>query len=297
MLPNFFVVGAQKCATTSLHHYLNMHADVYLPAQKETKFFVDDGRYARGLVFYESAYFSDWEGEKIIGEVDPDYMYFDRALERIVKDLDIDNVRFVFIFRNPVDRAFSHYLMSLRRGLESLSFEEALLCEKYRINRDYKFKLHYSYKDRGFYYKQVLRFIQYVDKSQMYFLLTEDLRNDPVKCLRSLFSFLNISKDFDYNIAKNKYRISRSPRSRFLLRRIMANGIEKKLIRFLVPSRKLRANLRQRIISMNETGDIKISLSVETRKMLTDIYLEENLLLGQLIGRDLGHWNCAVKSE
>ena len=85
MLPNFLVVGAQKAATTSLHNYLAVHPDIYLPAQKETKFFVDDERYMRGIDYYEREHFSGWKGESAVGEVDPDYMYFEQALGRLAR--------------------------------------------------------------------------------------------------------------------------------------------------------------------------------------------------------------------
>ena len=92
MLPNFFVVGAQKCATTSLYYYLREHPEIYLPMDKETKFFVRDDEYIKGIKYYESEYFSDYNGEKAIGEIDPDYMYFENTLERISKHIDLRNL-------------------------------------------------------------------------------------------------------------------------------------------------------------------------------------------------------------
>ena len=82
-LPNFFVVGAQKAGTTSLHHYLAKHPNICLPKQKETKFFVDDSLYDKGIEYYESNYFSNCGAKTVVGEVDPDYMYFPIAVERI----------------------------------------------------------------------------------------------------------------------------------------------------------------------------------------------------------------------
>ena len=80
VLPNFFVAGCQKCATTSLHHYLIQHPDIYLPVQKETKHFVQDFLYNKGIKYYKDTYFSSVSGESAIGEVDPDYIYFEDAL-------------------------------------------------------------------------------------------------------------------------------------------------------------------------------------------------------------------------
>jgi len=71
-LPSFFVVGAQKAGTTALHEYLLKHPDVYLPEKKETKFFVDDQRYARGVAYDRNECFKGWDGRAGGGEVDPD---------------------------------------------------------------------------------------------------------------------------------------------------------------------------------------------------------------------------------
>ena len=102
MLPKFFVVGAQKAGTTTLHNLLASHPEIYLPRQKETKFFVADERYAEGLSHYETQYFAEWDGESAVGEVDPDYMYFPQALERMAVNLDLREIRFIFLLRNPV---------------------------------------------------------------------------------------------------------------------------------------------------------------------------------------------------
>lgn len=249
----------------------------------------------QGLRYYESAFFSDWRGERVVGEVDPDYMYFDSALERIVKHFDIKKLRFIFILRNPVDRAFSHYLMTLRRGYENLTFEEALACESKRINISYRYKLHYSYRERGFYFQQIKRFLKYVDISRLHFLLTEDLLYEPVISLKNLFSFLNISSKYEYNSRMAKYRMSKTPRNMFFLNRIMGDGIEKKIIRLLVPKKKLRERIRQQLINMNETTRKKIVLNSATKFMLSDIYCEQNFLLGELIQRDLSYWDYRRK--
>jgi hypothetical protein len=194
MLPNFLVVGAQKAGTTSLHNYLCSHPDIYLPRIKETKFFVADERFAKGLHCYEADHFSAWHGEQAIGEIDPDYMYFDQALERMVVNLDLRTMKFIFVLRNPVDRAFSHYLMSVRRGVEELSFEEAAKVESERISKDYLSKMHFSYVSRGFYLPQIQRFLAYANKSSMLFILSEDLKKNTNDVLTSCYRFLEVEE-------------------------------------------------------------------------------------------------------
>jgi|LGOV01.1.fsa_nt_gb hypothetical protein len=150
---------------------------------------------ARGMEYYESEYFSLWNGQKAAGEVDPDYMYFTDFLRRLVLHFHVRQTKFIFILRHPVDRAFSHYLMTCRRGLERLSFEEAIAREDERIGQDYLFNMHYIYLQRGLYCDHILRFLEIADRSQLLFLLTEDLEREPLSALRECFEFLNVSTE------------------------------------------------------------------------------------------------------
>jgi len=290
MLPGFFVVGAQKCGTTSLHSYLKAHPDIYLPRQKETKFFIDNDRYVKGLEFYSQEWFSEWRGEKAIGEVDPDYMYIDCALERMAESLDLDSTRFIFIFREPVARAFSAYLMAYRRGLEKLSFEKALQAEDHRLQTDYITKLHMSYRDRGFYYRQVKRFLRYIDRERMLFLLTEDLNDRRDEVLAECFRFIGVPTDVELDLG-GRLHTATVPKSVGLARAIQSRGIHKSVLKLLLPVPGLRSRLRRGITAWNQTDRIPITLDEGVRARLKAVYQPENEKLGELIGHDLSHWN------
>ena len=290
-LPNFFVVGAQKSGTTSLHHYLEEHPDIYLPLQKETKFFVDDEQYAQGIDFYAEKYFSELKDEKAIGEVDPDYMYFKTGGERIRQH--IPNPKFIFIFRNPVDRAFSHYVMTYRRGLELNSFEDAIRIEPERIDRGYHEDFHYSYVRRGFYADQVIRFMEKWDVSQMHFVLAEDLINKPAETVQSCLEFLGVDPNFVPSQINKKFHEATVPKNlalAVLFRNEDAYPIFRRIARFFVPNLAWRDWLRARLAAWNKKpSDLK--LKEETRRHLAEIYRPENEKLSRLIGRDLSHWN------
>lgn len=293
MLPNCFVVGAQKTGTTSLHQYLTTHPDIYLPTQKESKFFVFDERYNKGLKYYEQEYFSGWKGESVVGEVDPDYMYIPQALERIAKDLGVSKLKFIFIFRNPVDRAFSHYLMTYRRGLEPLSFEDAIAEEESRLKKDQLSKMRYSYVNRGLYYRQVERFLKIINDSQMLFLLTDDLHSDPVGSYHKILNFLEISTDIIPKNIHERFHGATQPRSTLLLNRIQQNEptIEKNILRLIIPWQGLRQKLRQKLLALNQTSSQTINLNDQTRKKLSKVFREENNRLAELLDRDLSFWD------
>src|SRR5580765_4773440 len=141
-LPNFFIVGAAKSGTTSLYEYMKMHPEVYMAPIKETHHFSTDidntqfrPNYARSLnkdltSFLEGdmsdgifhAFVKDWNqyvklfgkvnSEKAIGEVTNSYLYSHEAAQNILSRFP--NAKVIMILRNPIDRAFSHYLMDLR---------------------------------------------------------------------------------------------------------------------------------------------------------------------------------------
>ena len=297
MLPNFLVVGAQKSGTTSLHNYLIAHPDVYLPSRKETKFFVEDRYYNKGITYYEDEYFSARIQEPLVGEVDPDYMYFEHALPRIVRYLDLDTLKIIFIFRNPVERAFSHYLMMYRRGREPLSFKDAIETESSRIRLGPMENLRYSYVSRGYYLRQVERFLEYIDRSRMLFLLSEDLKTDALRCVREVYHFLGVSENFvPPNIGEQFHRAT-APRSVSLVRRIKGQGWEKPLLHLLVPSAALRKSLRIHLLRINETSRVDIILSQDEKRRLVELFRTENARLATFLGRDLGHWSAEPKGS
>lgn len=293
MLPNFFVVGAQKCGTTALQKYLVKHPEIFLPKQKETKFFVDDKRYAKGIAYYENEYFTSCRNYRAVGEIDPDYMYFDQALERIEQHIPIRpaKTKFVFLLRNPIDRAFSHYLMTYRRGIERLSFEDAVDKEKDRINGGYHEKMHFSYVSRGFYYRQIMRFLDLVDRRQILLLLAEEFKSNKKESLEKVQAFIGVSSDYLPANLDQQYHVASVPKSMTLLNRLNEQGLEKKLVRLLLPSKKFRQRLRRRIIDLNLTTQHELKISDEMRQKLANIYAEENFKLQQLLGKDLSHWS------
>jgi hypothetical protein len=287
---NFLVVGAQKAGTTSLHRYMIEHPEIYLPSQKETKFFVDDRLYNKGIGFYKERHFSGWNGEHAVGEVDPEYMYYEKALDRIVQHFDVSVTKFIFLLRNPIDRAFSHYVMTYRRGRETLSFQDALAQEQERISIGYMENLHFSYAQRGYYLRQIERFLEVTPRENMLFLLSDDLKEDRQKCLSSVFSFLGVANDFVPSGINEQFHRSTWPRSVGLVRFIRNGGRAKSLLRMLVPSRHLRDKMRRNALAWNQTQTVKLHLSEDARRHLALVFKEENARLAAFLGRDLSHW-------
>jgi hypothetical protein len=171
---DFLVIGAQKSGTSSLHEWLIQIPEISLPEIKETHFFSDSNLHKLGIDWYLQQFTKKEASKTKTGEIDPDYLFSETAPLLIKKLTDIN--KFIIILRQPLDRAYSNYLMSVRRGYENLSFENALLIEKERLNKLDIFALNnHSYLARSSYAKQILNFKKTFPNAKFLFVKFEDL--------------------------------------------------------------------------------------------------------------------------
>lgn len=177
-----------KSGTSTLVRYLSAHPEIYIYPY-EIHFFDDDKNYNKGLDWYIQCYKNSMK-KPIIGEKTPTYSYLPKIPKRIAKDLP--EVKLIWLFRNPVDRAYSNYWHAVKSGFEHLSFEKALKKEKRRLIKS----PWVGYRERSIYYKQVKRFLEYFPKSKMLFLLFEELAQNPLHCVKKAYKFLNVSDSF-----------------------------------------------------------------------------------------------------
>jgi len=132
-LPNLFLIGAAKSGTTTLYSILSRYPEVFMSHKKSTGFFSNDKHYSKGLDRYVKTCFKGADQYPIRGEATPSYLTSKEMPHRIRKHIPSEDLRFIVIFRNPVDRAYSHYWFNRNtkiRPNEKVSFEEALLREE-----------------------------------------------------------------------------------------------------------------------------------------------------------------------
>lgn len=211
----FLVAGVQKGGTTALFDYLNEHPGLRLPAIKEAHFFDDESvdwskpDYGAYHALFPAA---GGEGERLLGEATPIYIYWPRSLERIV-DYN-PAMRMILIFRDPIERAWSHWKMEYARGAETRPFAWCVREGRDRVAEDVDTPGHHrvhSYVERGFYGAQVERLLTLFPREQVLFLRSDELRADPARILCNVCDFLNaprfvqitpkeshLAKDIDY---------------------------------------------------------------------------------------------------
>ncbi|MDQ1508714.1 MAG: hypothetical protein QOG50_558 [Actinomycetota bacterium] len=116
-LPTFVIIGAQKSATRWLRLNLGLHPDVFA-ATAELEFFNNRDRYREEGTDWYREQFAGWQGEAIVGEATPGYMFWRHrpavVSERIAETLP--DVRLIASLRNPIDRAQSAMVHHIEGG-------------------------------------------------------------------------------------------------------------------------------------------------------------------------------------
>lgn len=310
-IPNFFIVGAAKCGTTALYHFLSQHPDVHLSPIKEPNHFSTDIRledlrpetrkrlqllevekYVEGdmHVPMHRAFITDRErylrlfrfakGQQAIGEASASYLFSKTAAAEIKKFNPA--ARIIILLRDPVDRAFSHYQMDQRMAITTGSFEEALEEDAKRPVKNWGSAS--LYLELGFYTEQVRRYVDQFPRNQILFLLSDELRGEPQATLNKVCDFLGVSP-FPFQTDREA-NVSSLPRNNIVRRLIRIDYLRVK-VRRAIRSRAIRSFFKNLLFKRKDKAE---KMSKETESRLTRLYTEDLTLLSALTGKDLSVW-------
>lgn len=294
--PNFFIVGAAKCGTTSLYRYLEQHPEVYVSPLKEPNWF--SRAYAPGRissVTSEAEYldlFEGRDGELAAGEASVSYLWDEKAPWRIKQA--VPEARIIAILRQPVERALSDYAQAVRWYGETLPLLDALQQGYHAQPKVYGVTRLYT--DFGFYARQVGRYLDAFGDERVRVFFYEDLEEDPRALLRAVLEFLEVEPGYADSIETDvRYNRHSTPKQGPLYR--VTEGIFKSrafqspefraLRARLIPNAKLRFRIRQ---SLRFKEAAKPEMDPESRRFLMDLYADDIRELQGLVGRDLEHW-------
>jgi Sulfotransferase domain len=209
LLPDFLIIGGQRCGTSSLYYYLIEHPGIISASTKETHFF--DECFAKGLDWYRAQFPSSLhkmyvenllKQKFLTGEGTPYYILHPHAPRRTFEI--VPHIKLIALLRNPVDRAYSQYWIEVKAGFETLSFEEAIKTEQERIAGELDKMLqdenyyshsfrHFSYLTRGIYVDQLQNWLRYYPREQVLILKSEDLYSHPGATLKRTLEFLGVT--------------------------------------------------------------------------------------------------------
>ena len=284
MLPTFFLAGAAKAGTTSLHHYLGEHPAIFMSEVKEPHHFsYEDDGWPSWAVREREAYealFAAAHPEQQRGESSTWTLYSEGAPRRIAAA--IPDARIIILLRAPAKRAFSNWTFNYGLGYDEIdTFEAALAAEPPRIAGGSPW--HHHYVKAGMYHDQVKRYLDQFGRDRVLVLLFEDLRADSRAVVRQAFEFLGVDPSFRPNVeaVSNATYVPRSRRlHNFLWRPNSLRNTLKEVLPF-----GLSARLGKQLRTRNRTAPPKLSQT--TRQHLNDLFRDDVAQLSELIERDL----------
>jgi hypothetical protein len=290
-LPNFMCIGAAKSGTTTLYDILKQHPEIFIPRFKEPHFFDIPENYKNGIKWYEKSYFSK-ANKKIIADFTPSYLFDPHSPERIYKQLG-KNIKFLVILRNPVDRAYSHYLHSLRDEYEYLDFISVLKIEKERLDKyakesDYLSYLQHSYFHQGLYGEMVARYLKFFSLKQFLFIhFEEDLLRNKKQTIIKILDFLEVDSKASLKIDFKSNPASKS-RSKKFKKIMQKTGWWRVLLKALIPSLKIRQIIKNKLQRLNNRKFTPKSIQREIRAGIYKYYFSEDIKrLEKIISRKM----------
>lgn len=296
-MPNFLVIGAAKAGTTSLYRYLRQHPAIYMSPHKEPRFFALEGKtidfqgpgdltrfnFVTDIDSYRKL-FTGVVNERAVGEVSPWYLYVSQSPERIKHY--IPDVRLIAILRDPVDRAYSNFLHSVREQLEPLDdFAAAMEAEAGRIRDNWSYRWHY--KQKGFYCPQLKRYFEMFSKDQIRVYLYDDFTSDPVSMLKDIYHFLEVDEYFEVDTTQ-RFNVAGVPKNKLLDRSLNRPSNLRALARTMIPSYRLRQFIKNNLRKINMAD--KPELPRDVREKYINEYRNDILELQDLLQKDLSKW-------
>lgn len=288
--PNFFIIGAPKCGTTSLAAWLADHPNIYMSPVKEPHFFNTDLQYINtpSPFEYDRLFRATTHMHKVIGEASVFYLYSRDAIPRI--EQEIPRARYIVCIRNPVDMAYSLHEQQLFSGDEHLNdFGEAWRLSEQRVQG--QVVSHWCREPKLIAYGQVCRLGEQIERlysnvhrDRVLLLVLDDVKKNPRREYLRVLSFLGIPDDGRQSFpAKNAAKELRW----FWLRRGVQT-VNRVRRRFGIP--RLGTGLASVIEEFNTKTRPRVPMPPELRKKLIGYFREDIRRLEYLLERDLSEW-------
>jgi len=289
-LLDLVIIGAQKSFTTSLKNYLGEHPSVTAHPQQEMAFFTDDNEYKMGYKRALSHYYRDIthnSGNKIIAKNAILYTS-EKGIKRLHEHNP--NCKIVLNLRNPVDRAYSAYLMEYNYVDVGFPFEEIKGIAQKADTSYWPFNL---FIDAGNYAKYLKNIYKYFPKEQVMIFLCEEIKEDPLKVCRQIFRWLNVDDAFTPEIKVYNPTKKRGSKlyARLAVTLLKRSPVLRKTASLLMPTHH-NYKVGNFIRNLNKTNDTYAPMNVATREYLLSYYRDANKELEELTGKKVTSlWN------
>jgi len=293
--PNFFILGAPKCGTTSLVYWLREHPNVFISPWKEPRFFDRDlsTRFRISEAEYLALFKNATSEHTTIGESTVWYLYSEQAAKNI--EQACPGSKYVVLVRNPARMAYAlHEQMTLHQAEHVLDFEKAWELSPVRRKGEGVRKWFISeprlldYQSVCRVGEQLNRLFMTVPRERVLVLFLDDFKTDSRKEYLKVIDFLGLSDD-----GRKEFGIRNSAK------RVRWRQFQQLLVLAMKGERVLKgrlgmaprnSNMFWRLNDLNKSSRPRPLLSIGLRKHLRDYYEDDIAMLGQLTARDLNKW-------
>jgi hypothetical protein len=295
MLPDFFVVGAQKAGSTYLLRCLGEHPQIFMPPA-EVAFF-EDSLYSPERIGEFEKHFIPAKTGQVIGVKRPNLLGHPECPERLKRHMP--NLKIIAILRHPIERAVSGYFHYMKTGM--LPIKPAEVGLRKILSGGYsQFPRAPEVLEFGLYGKHLCHYAEFFPRENFHVMLLEDMKHDAEGQLSSLYEFLGVATDFrpdsfDSRPMKAPYSLARlrlwDALDRFC-RTWSADGkyFERKRGPIASPLLALN-NALDRLLWERLFPAKRPRLSAELQADLVDYYRDDAKCLESWLGRPLDCWN------
>lgn len=263
--PVVITIGAMKSATSSLHAYMDLHPDVHMSWVKETDFFKTDRRPPGGLAWYRAMLTGRG---RVVGETSPNYTkhtIFPGVPERMHAVLP--DAKLLYIVRDPVARALSHYRHNRLHGREQLDVAQAFA--DVRDN-------HYVATSR--YAEQAEHFLRVYPESALLVLDADRMRSDASGVMRDVFAFIGVDPAFSHPDFGRVHHDSSDKRAPNAAGRLITDVPVVRNLRFALPQ-------------VFERPLPRIDVPDDVRARIADAVADDAARLRELTGLPFASWS------
>jgi hypothetical protein len=302
-VPDFFVVGAPKCGTTSLCSYLETHPGIFMSPVKEPHYFYCDfrpstapggrvGAFARPD--YYSRLFAKAGADQLCGEGSTLYLFSRFAIADILKEKP--DAKLIAMVRNPLDMVVSFHgqkIYSLEE--KELDFAVAWRLSEARARGESvpsgcRAPEELNYKSMGRLGEQIERLLKIARPEQVHIIVFDDFLSDTAACYRGVLQFLGLpdpgATEFPVVNARREHRMPWV--SNFLRQPPPPFKQVKSALTQYFPAELSRVGKPLRRINTRPAA--KPAITAQTKSDMATEFADDIELLGSLLGRDLSHW-------
>lgn len=263
-LPDFLIIGSMKCGTSTLQVQLEAQPGIFMTSPKEPSFFSDDHIYAKGFGWYSSL-FSDASSSDLLGEASTHYTKlptYPKTLDRMKAVLE--NPKLVYIIRNPVERAMSHYIHEWTEARMGNDLIEAL-------------NKHPELVEYGRYAMQITPFIDQIGVNNIFLSSLEQLKVDPEGELKKIARFIGLEHTVRWDDEIGVQNVSSERMRRFPLQDILIDSSPARILRHAFVPKSIRRRIRQ-ARSIRKRPHLPDDL----RRKLEQVFLKDRKELAQI---------------